>query len=56
MICRPFNCIFVHMWFEESSLPHVNSSDKKSREVVTDMYRPDIKNFEYSLEDAVNIH
>ena len=83
---RDFDHVCQHLGFEESSLPHVNSSDKKSREVkrktknflygnresnlrsyvdfydaesrevVTEMYRSDIKNFGYSFEDAVNIH
>ena len=72
-----------HLGFDESSLSHVNSSDKKSRELkrktrnflyrngendlrnyvdfydhetrefVADLYKDDIKNFDYSFADAL---
>ncbi len=80
-----FKQVCKHLKFENSSLSHTNSSDKKSRElrrkirnllyrngegglrnyvdfydtetreVVSNLYQADIKNFGYSFSDAVNI-
>ncbi len=79
-----FDQVCSQLGFDQTSLPHINSSDKKSRELrrkirnfiyrngendllsyvdfydnetrdaVAYLYRADIKNFNYSFEDALN--
>jgi len=80
---QDFGRVCEHLGFTDSSLPHINSSDKKSRELrrkmrnflycngendlrsyvdfyddetreyITDLYRTDIENFDYSFADAL---
>jgi hypothetical protein len=83
---QDFDRVCQHLGFDESNLPHVNSSDKKSRELrrrvrnflrrngesdfhsyvefyddetrelVSNLYRSDIENFDYSFADALKRH
>lgn len=80
---KDFDQVCQHLGFDDSALPHVNSSDKKSRELrrrarnflrrngesdlhsyvdfyddesrefVSQLYRADIQNFDYSFSDAL---
>lgn len=80
---QDFDQVCEQLGFAESGLPHINSSDKKSRELrrkarnilhrnnesglriytkfyddetrefVSELYRSDIKNFDYSFRDAL---
>jgi hypothetical protein len=62
MICRSYNCTFVHIpktagrsvesfFLQRLGLDREN--DAESRELVTEMYRSDIQNFGYSFSDAL---
>lgn len=83
---QDFDKVCRHLGFDESALPHVNSSDKRSRdlrrrvrnflhrngesglngyvdfydaetrEFVSNLYRADIENFDYSFADAQRRH